>query len=128
MAKILQDLKIETEGPRIWNINNKSQDIHEIDDLKLRIRDLAVSRLWNKLSQSRHNFQGLDQGRDEAMCAEMAKIYKDKQKENKWQCIQADGIFTPWRAHQRNGTDPKCPKCGNEIADAEHLPRVCGKN
>ena len=54
------------------------QDIHEIDDLKLKIRDLAVRRLWNKLSQTRHNFQGLDQGRDEAICAEMGKRYKDK--------------------------------------------------
>ena len=101
------------------------KDIHEIDDLKLRIRDLAVNRLWSKLSQTRHNFQGLDQGRGEVMCAEMAKRYKDKQQKNKWQCIQVDGIFTPWRAHQRNGTDPKCPKCGNKIADAEHLLWDC---
>ena len=39
--------------------------------------------------------------------------------------IQADGIFTPWRAYQRRGTLPNCGYCGHEQCDFEHLLWEC---
>ena len=41
------------------------QDLHEI--IKFQVRDLASTRLWNKLSLTRHNYQGLELGRDEEL-------------------------------------------------------------
>ena len=39
--------------------------------------------------------------------------------------IQADGIFTPWRAHQACGADPTCSRCGHPVADFAHLMWEC---
>ena len=60
MARLLQELGIETEGPRRWKVNDRFQDIGDIVDLKEQIRQKAVDGMWGKLSRTRHNFKGLE--------------------------------------------------------------------
>ena len=43
----------------------------------------------------------------------------------RWHCITTDGIFTPFRAQQRSGSDPACPLCQHPIVDTKHLYWEC---
>ena len=42
--------------------------------------------------------------------------------------IQADGVYTPWRAHKRQGRAGGCRLCGHVKADWSHLRSSCGQD
>ena len=41
--------------------------------------------------------------------------------------VLTDGLYTPWRGHQRHGRPHLCPDCGSTFADTEHMMWDCEK-
>ena len=46
VARKLQDLNIESRGPRIWKQGNEFLDLDEIDELKGYVGNEAVNTMW----------------------------------------------------------------------------------
>ena len=125
MSKLLMQIGIQVDAKHHWQIGGKMKHISEIEDLKGEIREKAKDSAWKRLAQTRHNYQGMEKGRGEESSEAINRTLKSPLRIDRWQMIQADGIFTPWRAYQRRGTIPNCGYCGNEQCDLEHLLWEC---
>ena len=98
----------------------RSEHIGEIHEWTSRARHAAQDEVWRWLSKLRYHYEGLQIGRDLGGDFLMAKLEGAKAK-RQWQIMQADGVFTPWRAHQRDQAPPQCPIRGATTSDFKHL-------
>ena len=121
MSKLLMQIGIKADAKHQWEIEGTTRHISEIENIFGEIREKTKDAAWKQLAQTRHNDQGMEQGRDEESSEAITKILKSPLRINRWKMIQSDVIFTPWRAYQRRGTLPNCGLCGNEQCDLEDL-------
>jgi hypothetical protein len=110
VAQLANKLGIELRGGVYLQGTNRTQHIAELFVWKARVTLAATKYVWAWLSRTRYHFEGLAVGKDPAADLLMSKL-KGQKSRRQWQMIQADGIFTPWRAHQRDQGPPQWPAC-----------------
>ena len=81
--------------------------------------------MFGKISKTRHHFQGLEKGRNNKLSNKEKRALKHPINRARWQMVQADGIYTPWRRRQRAGGHVVCPRCGCGQGDLEHMIWEC---
>ena len=64
IVKLFRQLGIYSEDGRIWEINGIKWDGRHDADAIDAVTHEAVRYVWNKLSRTRHHFQGLEKGRN----------------------------------------------------------------
>ena len=83
--------------------------------------------LWDRLAQRRHSLQGLEHGVQELATLQWYHRLKDGPWKHTVLTLLADGLYTPWRGHQRHGRPHLCPDGGAPFADTEHMLWDCEK-
>ncbi len=102
------------------------QQAYKLWGIEETIRERAADLQWRRLASQRYHFEGLQGGRD-GRGDDFGKSLKGKAK-RQWDILQADGVFTPGRAHQRDQARPECEMCGHTTADFRHLFWECKEN
>ena len=99
--------------------------LREVTGWRKKVTQAAQDVLWRWLGRTRYHFEGLQLGREL-----VGDAWGDKLRflaKRQWGIVQADGVFTPWRAHQRDQARADCQTCGGEVADWTHLLWDCGE-
>jgi ribonuclease HI len=106
-------------------VDGRTAAAHLLADFDGAVLHRARDHMWGKLAATRHNFVGLESGRDDILSEGRQKRMRDKLNKGRMRVIQTDGVHTPWRQHQRAGGDGSCPRCGHACGDWEHLAWDC---
>jgi hypothetical protein len=123
--QLLDELGVSSVDGRDWEVDGRDAAIPLLADFDGTVLRRAPDHMWRKLAATRHNFEGLEAGRDDVLSDGRKKRLRDKLNRGRMRMIQADGVHTPWRQHQRAGGDGSCPRCGHDCGDWEHLAWDC---
>ena len=61
----MNDIGIEISATHKWNMDGKWTHIEDIENITKVVREKAKDRMWIQLGKHRHNYQGMEEGRDE---------------------------------------------------------------
>ncbi len=109
----------------IWHTRDGAYRADALPDINALVRDGARDHRWGVLARERWRFQGLELGRDDQLSQIHARGLKTGFDKGRFAVIQADGVHTPYRQHQRAGGDLACPHCGSPVCDLEHILWRC---
>ena len=112
------DLRVNLDGA-IWVGTNGKSD-GEID-LIGHLVGKVKQNLWGALARTRYNYSGLDDGISERLTMAWHKRLKDGPWKHRLETVMADGIYTPWRGHQRHGRPHRCPDCAAPFLSLIHI-------
>ena len=74
IAELLMQIGINADTQHHWEIEGIRVHITDIEDIKGEIREKAKDAAWKQLAQARHNYQGMEQGRDEEASEAISRI------------------------------------------------------
>ena len=122
-VQLCEKLGINVRQGHLLEVDGDWVPAREVTGWQERVEQAAQDYQWKGLAQGRYNFDGLQAGRDRQGDAWGKKLRFLAKRQ--WSMVQADGVFTPWRAHQRDQARPECPACGHAAADWKRLRWEC---
>jgi len=117
---------VRMKGAACWILGGREYRIGASQGLQAALEGAARSHEWSRLSRQRKHYVGLHAGRDDALSDALSKKLGPKE-QALLGYLQADGVYTPWRAHNRQGRTGACRLCGHSRADWSHLRGQCGR-
>ena len=116
VARTAKEMGIEVRRGTEVFLEGSWKRVDEVVGLGSYLHNKAVDAGWAKLAANRSHLKGLEPGRD-VKWPLPPWVGRTGKKRTLWDCIQSDGRFTPWRAHQRMGAPPVCPLCQHQVGD-----------
>jgi len=121
-----RDLGVRMKGAACWILRGREYRIGASHGLEAALVEAAKDREWARLAEHRGHFDGLQAGRD-ALLSDALGAKLGSRDQAMLAYVQADGVYTPWRAHNRHGRAGHCRLCGHGKADWGHLRGRCGR-